>query len=287
MAEHPRRAGVSAFGFGGTNFHAVLEEYTGNFLDSACQTVLQDWPGELLLWVENSRQDLLAALESLAQALAQGAKPVLRDLAYTLWQLARERSELKLAVVATSLDDLRQKLTWAQEALRTPGRTPIYDPRGIYYTEEPLAREGKVAFLFAGQGSQYPNMLCELALHFPEVRERFDLADRLLADQLQERLSTYVFPPPCFTPEEERARQQALTQTNIAQPALGAASMGLFCLLRALGVQPTWSPATAMVSMSPCAALLSSVRRCCTCFPKLEAAALSRHRVRSWGRWLR
>jgi acyl transferase domain-containing protein/NAD(P)H-dependent flavin oxidoreductase YrpB (nitropropane dioxygenase family)/NAD(P)-dependent dehydrogenase (short-subunit alcohol dehydrogenase family) len=238
VAEDPRRAGVSAFGFGGTNFHAVLEEYTGNFLDSACQAVFQDWPGELLLWVGNSRQDLLTALESLAQALAQGAKPALRDLAYTLWQLARERSERKLAVVATSLDDLRQKLTWAQEALRTPGRTPIYDPRGIYYTEAPLAREGKVAFLFSGQGSQYPNMLCELALHFPEVRERFELADRLLADQLQERLSTHVFPPPCFTPEEERTRQQALTQTNIAQPALGAASMGLFCLLRALGVQP-------------------------------------------------
>jgi acyl transferase domain-containing protein/NAD(P)-dependent dehydrogenase (short-subunit alcohol dehydrogenase family)/NAD(P)H-dependent flavin oxidoreductase YrpB (nitropropane dioxygenase family) len=238
LSEHPRRAGVSAFGFGGTNFHAVVEEYTGNFMDSACQTVLQDWPGELLLWTGNSRQDLLRAIELLEQALGRGAKPTLRDLAYTLWQLAKEQSELRLAVVATSLDDLRQKLTWSQEILRTPGPASVQDSSGIYFTEVPLAREGKVAFLFSGQGSQYPNMLCELATHFPEVRERFELADRVLADKLQGRLSSYVFPPPCFSPEEENTQQQALTQTNIAQPALGAASMGLFRLLQGLGVQP-------------------------------------------------
>jgi acyl transferase domain-containing protein len=235
---HPRRAGVSAFGFGGTNFHAVLEEYTEDFLRPTCPAVRQNWPGELLLWTGNSRQALGAAVAALEQALAQGARPDLGDLACTLWQGARERSELTLAVVATSLDDLRQKLSWAQEALRIPEQTSLHDPRGIYFTEEPLARQGKVAFLFPGQGSQYPDMLCELATLFPQVRTCFEHADRILAGRLPERLSSYIFPPPRFSPEEERACQQALTQTNVAQPALGAASMGLFHLLQTLGVRP-------------------------------------------------
>ncbi|MGH2541147.1 MAG: acyltransferase domain-containing protein, partial [Ardenticatenaceae bacterium] len=107
-----------------------------------------------------------------------------------------------------------------------------------YFTEEPLARSGKVAFLFPGQGSQYPNMLRDLALHFAEVRESFERADRTLAGQYPQPLSGYIFPPPIFTPEEARAEKEAITATNVAQPALGAADSALFHLLQALGVQP-------------------------------------------------
>jgi acyl transferase domain-containing protein/NAD(P)-dependent dehydrogenase (short-subunit alcohol dehydrogenase family) len=238
QAEQPRRAGVSAFGFGGTNFHAVVEEYTGNFLDSACQVASQCRSSELLLWAGNSRQEILSAIEPLEQALARGAKPALRDLAYTLWQLVKERSNLRLSVVATSLDDLKQKLVWSRQALTGPSGGTIHDPRGIYFTQEPLAGDGKIACLFPGQGSQYPGMLRDLSIYFPEVREQFELADRVLADRLLEPLSTYVFPPPSFSPEEQVAREQALTQTSIAQPALGAAGLGLFRLLQALGLRP-------------------------------------------------
>jgi acyl transferase domain-containing protein/NAD(P)H-dependent flavin oxidoreductase YrpB (nitropropane dioxygenase family) len=237
--DHPRRAGASAFGFGGTNFHAVLEEYTGDFL--APQVALQRWPSELFLWSAPSRQALVADLEFLEQALEQGAQPELTDLAYTLYETFNARRsmlDVHLAVVATSLDDLRQKLAQAREAMGAPGLVEIADPRGIYFTEQPLAREGKVAFLFPGQGSQYPNMLCDLALAFPEVREAFERADRALMDRLPKPLSGYVFPPPAFSPEEERAQQEALTQTNVTQPALGAADMALFRLLQELGVHP-------------------------------------------------
>ena len=242
-ADHPRRAGVSSFGFGGTNFHAVLEEYTGEFLEAGQEASLQNWPGELMLWAGSSRQELLESIESLQQALARGAMPALRDLSYTLWKVAKERtlgnglSLLRLAVVTTSLEDLRKKLAFADENL-SGGQASIEDHRGIYYTENPLFYEGKIAFLFPGQGSQYVDMLRELAGYFPEVRQRFEIADRTLAHLLPRHLSTHIFPPPRFNQEEERGCQQSLTNTTIAQPALGAADLGLFHLLRALGIKP-------------------------------------------------
>ncbi len=237
--DQPRRAGVSAFGFGGTNFHAVVEEYAGNFLTSSHDAVSHCWPSELFLLTGHSRKELLEAVDKLSHALLHGASPALRDLAYTLWKHSKkDNSELKLAIVASSLDDLQQKLTSAGENLKNPGCGQIHDPKGIYFTEEPMGRDNKIAFLFPGQGSQYPDMLRDLAILFPEVRERFELADRILAGRLPRPLSTFIFPPPRFDQEEERICQQGLTKTNIAQPALGAADMGLFHLLQTFGIKP-------------------------------------------------
>src|SRR5205823_932934 len=89
-----------------------------------------------------------------------------------------------------------------------------------------------------GQGSQSPNMLLDLTIQFPEVRETFEHFDGILKDRFVKPLSSYIFPPPTFTPEEERIQHQALMQTNLAQPALGAADIALFHLIRSLGVQP-------------------------------------------------
>jgi acyl transferase domain-containing protein len=236
----PRRAGVNAFGFGGTNFHAILEEYTGEFLPR--EAAVQRRPSELCVFAAPSSAELADALESLEKALAGGARPELRDLAYTLWQLVAERSVAptgrlsRLAIVASSLEDLQQKLGHALKALAGDAGLPLQDPRGIYFSEQPLATEGKVAFLFPGQGSQYPNMLRDLAVEFPEVRKTLESADRVLEGRFPRPLSSYVFPPPAFTPDEERAQQEALTDTHVAQPALGAANMALLSLLRSLGV---------------------------------------------------
>jgi acyl transferase domain-containing protein/NAD(P)H-dependent flavin oxidoreductase YrpB (nitropropane dioxygenase family) len=232
----PRRVGVSAFGFGGTNFHTVLEEYTGDFLESGRPMPLQHWPSELLLWAADSRQELVAAVQSLEQALASGAQPALSDLAYTLSRSLQ--GDLRLAIVATSLEDLQEKLAQAREALSVPGATEIEDPRGIYFTEKPLAQQGRIAFLFPGQGSQYPGMLSDLALIFPEVRDAFQRADWVLAPHFAKPLSRTIFPPPAFSKDERKAQAEALTQTHVAQSALGAANIGFFHLLQALGVHP-------------------------------------------------
>ncbi len=242
---HPRRAGVSAFGFGGTNFHLVMEEYTGDFISSR-PAAYQNWPGELFLWQAGSRRALIEAIESCDKALARHGEPRLRDLAFTVWKLGEDKEKesagLRLAVIATSLGDLKQKLSWARQGLENPGTVQISDPRGIYFSERPLVQDGAqgamLAFLFPGQGSQYTNMLRDLAIQFPEARQLFERGNQVLADKLAKPLSAYIFPPSSFSPEEERTQQQAITQTNIAQPAIGVASLAMFRVLQGFGLRP-------------------------------------------------
>jgi len=241
--ETPRRAGVSALGFGGTNFHVVLEEYSGDYLKNLKQPSFQEFPCELLVWKGFSREELLETISPLEKALANGAKPSLGDLAFT-YALKNEqkgfhsnKAQMGLAVVASSLEDLTQKLDQAREALNS-SKALISDSRGIYFAEQPLAIEGKVAFLFPGQGSQYVNMFADLCVQFPEIRNLFEESDRILERKLPKPLSTFIFPPPVFSEKERQSLEKTLAQTWVAQPAMGTANLAMFHLLESLGIKP-------------------------------------------------
>ena len=234
----PRRAGVSSFGFGGTNFHAVVEEDTADAVDARDLPGSDQWPAELFVWTAPSPERVADQVATLETRLA-GADPVaLRDLAAAVWRAgfsATAPTSVRLAIVASDVDDLRAKIREAADALRS-GRVELQEPRGIYLGR--TGRAGKLACLFPGQGSQYPHMVRDLAMHFAEVRESLEAADLELAGRLPRRLSSYVFPLPAFSAEETAAHMQALTDTVVAQPALGAVEIGLFRLLANLGVKP-------------------------------------------------
>jgi acyl transferase domain-containing protein/NAD(P)H-dependent flavin oxidoreductase YrpB (nitropropane dioxygenase family)/NAD(P)-dependent dehydrogenase (short-subunit alcohol dehydrogenase family) len=242
-SERPRRAGVSAFGFGGTNFHAVLEAYEGN-VTSEADSPFRDWPLELLVWQAEEPGQLVERVDQLAQALDSGARPRLGNLSRTLIQarataLAKSGALGKptLVILADSHEDLRDKLKRSRTAI-AEGRVCVDDPMGVFFAAEPAWSGEPVAFLFPGQGSQSPGMLRELALAFPEVREAFEEFDRILFAKRSQPLGPVVFPPPAFDEEARERCRQALMQTDVAQPAVGAACVGMLRLLRNLGCEP-------------------------------------------------
>ena len=211
-ATTPRRGGISAFGFGGTNFHAVLEEFQGDLRDPADVAQTEKWPAELYLWNDPTPADLDTGARA-AAAISPSA-------------------QTRLAVVAASPDDLRAKLAKAKAALES--QQPLNDPQGVYLAFGPP--RGKVAFLFPGQGSQKTHMLRELALTFPEFRASLEQAELSVAGRFPKKLSAYIYPPPAFSPDVEKQQNLELTDTVVAQPALGVVEIGLCRTLHRLGV---------------------------------------------------
>ncbi|MCC6592508.1 MAG: acyltransferase domain-containing protein, partial [Xanthomonadales bacterium] len=224
--EHPRRAAVSAFGFGGSNFHATLEEYTG---PAPRAERLPAHASELVLLHADSVPGLLAKIDAMAASqrpLAHIAHESRRD-----WRVDAPR---RLALVVDSPDTLRQRLKAAAERIRlAPDAAHALADGSSYGVGAP---EGGVAFLFPGQGSQYLDMGAALAMQFDAARGVWDQAAAL---PLDEGLSLHqvVFPPPAFDAAAESAQRARLTATEHAQPALAAHSAALLALLDELGVR--------------------------------------------------
>jgi acyl transferase domain-containing protein/phosphopantetheinyl transferase len=236
-AARPRRAGVNAFGFGGINAHVVVEEAPASRTDPSFDT---EWDSEVCLLTGASRDDVIALGRRVAAALARQPAPALADVAYSLnTRLAAGPSSTTLGIVARSTDDLAHKLERALARLGDPACRKIKDAGGIYYVDEPLARRGKLAFVFPGEGAQYVNMLSDLCRHFPAVRECFDAMDRVLFDHPRGyRLSELVFPPPWFSEADRAAAERRLWQMDVAVEAVVVANQAICTLLDRLGIVP-------------------------------------------------
>jgi len=235
-SDRPRRAGVSAFGFGGTNFHAVLEAYQGNPTAERSAPSL-DWPAELFLWRADSTNQLLEDVNTLRSALESGARPPLRAIARALAdRFEAAEGAATLAIVAKSYENLIESLSLAGRSIGR-GEERFDHPSGIHFARVARLAKGGLAFLFPGQGAQRVDMLRELALAFDEVRSGFEATDAALIAAGRAPIGQRIFPPSA-SEEVANANAAALTATETAQPAVGAASLGLLRLLNRLGIEP-------------------------------------------------
>ncbi|MFC9744970.1 SDR family NAD(P)-dependent oxidoreductase [Streptomyces niveus] len=216
-----RIAGVSAFGFGGTNFHAVLRAYT----QAPPAHSLDAWPAELFTFRGQDAEAARRSVRALQDLLSKGGRWRLRDYARSAAQRS-DRAAVRgervwIAVVANSLAGLPELLRRAAEGEHAPDA-------GIHAAEAETT-DGKLAFLFPGQGSQRPGMLAELFVVFPELQRYL---------QLGERWAGVLHPPAAFGEEGKAGQLARITDTAVAQPALGMVELAAAELLASVGVRP-------------------------------------------------
>jgi acyl transferase domain-containing protein/acyl carrier protein/NAD(P)-dependent dehydrogenase (short-subunit alcohol dehydrogenase family) len=261
-ADTPRRAGVSAFGFGGTNFHLVLEEHiphrlTGNGKRSVAVAFPQTAIQEVVM---NSKQISPPAVSSASPscktplrgalvigatseaAVAERLRVVVKDAqasrvpAPTAPSEADLRAPQRLAIDYADAADLADKSARALKALAAnqPAIWKALRAQGIFRGQGPAP---KVAFLYTGQGSQYVNMLRPLYTSEPIVTETFAEADRVMTPLLGKPLTDFVFVDQTDSVAVAKADED-LRQTAITQPAVLAIDLGLTRLLAAYGIHP-------------------------------------------------
>ncbi|QAT87001.1 malonyl CoA-acyl carrier protein transacylase [Corallococcus coralloides] len=208
----PRRAGVSAFGIGGTNTHVILEEAPK---PAAPAPSKRAW--HVLPLSARTPAALDAATERLAAHLDANPSASLADVAYTL-QVGRHAHEHRRAVVVKDVADAKAALRDARRLLGGSGTN----------TRRP------VVFLFSGQGSQYVDMGRGLYEQEPVFRTEVDACAEKLKPHLGLDLRTVLYPP---ADGREQATEQ-LKQTSLTQPALFVIEYALAKLWASWGVTP-------------------------------------------------
>ncbi|HSW15281.1 MAG TPA: acyltransferase domain-containing protein, partial [Solimonas sp.] len=228
---HPRRAGVNAFGFGGINSHVILEEARERRV-TAVQVLHAPTHSELITLSAETRGELLSRAHA---ALAQLQVATLPEVAKACSTYAR--GPQRLAIVCHGAEDLRRKLEQAIEKLDRADAKPFKTRSGMHYgVGEPA---GKLCLLFPGEGSQYPNMLADLCMHFPQVRDWFDFIERNATRRGSDSRVPMLFPPPTVLDEAARkALEDRLYEMDVAAESVFAASLGLHALLQELGFRP-------------------------------------------------
>ncbi|MGZ8650507.1 MAG: acyltransferase domain-containing protein, partial [Solirubrobacteraceae bacterium] len=251
-----RVAGVSAFGFGGTNFHVVMEEHVPGRIGAnghaaiavpadvapaarpaaASQAAGSGEPkaplrGALVLGAEDESGLEQALEDALSEARAGRAPAPAAPDERTL------RAPERLAIDYGDAGELAEKAGQALRALRSgnPAAWKALRGRGVFRGSGPAP---PVAFLYTGQGSQYANMLSEVRRVEPVVGETFDQADRVMRPLLDGRALTDVI---FVDPGDEDAMRTAtagLMRTEITQPAVLAIDIALTRLLAQYGVAP-------------------------------------------------
>ncbi|MBJ6760429.1 polyketide synthase dehydratase domain-containing protein [Myxococcaceae bacterium JPH2] len=212
--EHPRRAGLNGLGLGGTNAFVVLEEAPTL---PARAPAAAERPLHTLALSARNETALAQSAERFVRYLSTHPDANLADVCFTA-SSSRSAFEHRLAVSARSTEELASRLATVSQDTLAPG------------VAKGNGKARPVAFLFTGQGAQYPGMAAELYRTQPVFRDALDACDALSRPHLERSLLSVLFA------EGEDAK--LVNETGYTQVSLFAVEYALATLWRSWGVKP-------------------------------------------------
>ncbi|MFL2947117.1 MAG: beta-ketoacyl synthase N-terminal-like domain-containing protein, partial [Candidatus Poseidoniales archaeon] len=270
---HPRRAGVSSFGFGGTNFHCAIESYDQNYHSllanefdarreawlnpgaSAATTIassatmthteLKAIEGGALLVNAPDLESLISKLSSIRTELFTGSNfdddPLGKRLSTALPDASRDfvAEGIRCAIVASSWAQLSKRFDLLEKSVKDRSKWDFLAKQMVMITDTaPLPEQAKVAQLYPGQGSQYVGMTLDLSKRYRCIGDTWSEADQTMVEVLNgESLSSFVLREN-LTDEQKKESEFKLKQTEYTQPAMLAADLALYRLMKEHGLEP-------------------------------------------------
>ena len=225
-----RMAGVSSFGFSGTNAHIVLEEAptaTVSKSSTVDSVDANERPWHLLTLSAKSQNALEELTQKYQDFLNNNPTVAIADIGFTA-NTRRSHFEHRLAIITRNQQDLGEKL----EKI-IAGEKPL---GGLFGKIPSNNRAPKIAFLFTGQGSQYTNMGRQLYETQPVFRSSLNRCDEILRLHLGQSLLSVLYPN---STEDNEKSIKLINQTAYTQPILFAVEYALFELWKSWGVQPS------------------------------------------------
>lgn len=216
-SDTPRLAGVSSFGFGGTNAHVILEEspVVSKKEANACER-----PLHLLNLSAQSEQSLQDLARRYLNYAIRSADTTLADICFTA-STGRSHFSHRLSVTTATLPQLVDRLQAFVDKRQV---------RGVRYGQVQSQQQHPIAWLFTGQGSQYAGMGRQLYETQPIFRATLERCAEILRSYLDVPLLSLLYPEP--------GAPDLLHETTYTQPALFALEYSLAELWRSWGVLP-------------------------------------------------
>jgi myxalamid-type polyketide synthase MxaB len=216
-AGRTRVAGVSSFGFSGTNAHVIVAEAPTRAADEAPGA---SRPRHVLTLSARSESALAMLASRYATLLSESPSVDLGDVAFSA-NTGRAQFQHRLAICANSPRE-------AADALALVARNET--PPAVFRGRIERGKRPRLAFLFTGQGSQYVGMGRALYESQPTFKAALDRCDQILSQQHGVPLLASLF----------SATDADLNATQITQPALFALEYALSELWISWGIQPAY-----------------------------------------------
>ncbi|MFZ5988671.1 MAG: SDR family NAD(P)-dependent oxidoreductase [Bacillota bacterium] len=243
-SSYPRRANVSAYGFGGADYHITLEEFRPEFLKKtyslsktaqAVKTSLSNEEADSLPEVvffsgdsiEEIKESCIRFIESYKDSLDFGSAVLYNNSSIS------SKKDLRLAFCINSMKELMERYNLFDEFTKQGklDNTQALNLKGIYFGKGEAVTSDKVTWMFPGQASQYPNMLKGIYETYPIVESLYMQVDAVWKAKYGYDITSLIFG------SEEEYLEKELKNTKNTHPAVFLSSIAMYKLLSESGLK--------------------------------------------------